>query len=215
MRTTASLLPTLSALTLLATSAAGCASRAAAPGVMPPLAGPADPPAMTLVWVGRGEAERLEGGAWRRAPAFDYEFSVEQRRYPDHFESVKSLRRRHPDYDGSAGPREQTWFFRVDFAAPDAAGQVAATIRSTLGDGAGATDGEYREARLELHPDLSPLAPFDTYRITQRYRYEAGALDEEVELWKTRGEAPHAWVRNHEHAALFASRAFPAAPTRR
>jgi len=55
------------------------------------------------------------------------------------------------------------------------------------------------------------MAPFDRYRIRQRYDYEAGQLTETVELNK--GEAP--WVRNREVATLFAARRFDGAPTRR
>lgn len=186
---------------------AGCASTREA--VVPTQEGPGPEPVLTLVWVGRGEAERLEGGAWKRIPEFDYEFSVEQRRFPTHWESVKSVRRRHPGYDGSAGPREQTMFFRLDYTAPDAQGRVSSAIRSSLGDGTGRTDAGFREAVLELHPDISRFAPFDRYRISQAYAYERGALEETVELLK--GETP--WVRNTEKATLYAPHRFDSAPT--
>jgi hypothetical protein len=172
-------------------------------------AGPA--PELTLVWVGRGECERLEAGAWVRRPEFDYDFTVEQRREGDHWESVKSLRRRHPAYDGSAGDRSQTYYFRVDYAAPDAQGQLPSKLTSTLGNGDGLTDREFRAATLDFKADVSSLAPFDRYRITQRYEYEAGRLVELVELNK--GAQP--WVRNHEVATLFGARSFEGAPTRR
>jgi hypothetical protein len=170
-------------------------------------AGPA--PELTLVWVGRGECERLEAGAWVRRPEFDYDFTVEQRREGDHWESVKSLRRRHPAYDGVAGERLQTWFFRLDLAAPEG-GRVAGTLTSSLGNGAGETDREFRTAEWNFAAaGVSSLAPFDRYRITQRYDYEAGALTELVELNK--GASP--WVRNKEVATLFAARRFEHAPT--
>lgn len=170
---------------------------------------PGPDPLRTLVWVGRGEAERLENGTWKRVPQFDYDFTVEQRRYAHHWESVKSLRRRHPDYDGSADPREQTMFFRLDYSAPGDDGRVASTIRSSLGDGTGHTDGGFRQAVLEMHPDISRFAPFDRYRISQTYAYERGALEETVTLQD--GETP--WVRNLEKASLFAPRTFSGAPT--
>lgn len=164
---------------------------------------------LTLVWVGRGEAERLEGGTWKRIPEFDYDFTVEQRRDAHHWESVKSLRRRHPDYDGSAGPREQTMFFRLTYTATGEDGRVASTIHSSLGEGSGHTDPEFRQAVLEMRPDISRFAPFDRYRISQTYAYERGALEETVMLLD--GETP--WVRNTEKAALFAPHAFSGAPT--
>ncbi|NMO23571.1 hypothetical protein [Pyxidicoccus fallax] len=186
---------------------AGCGSSRG--GLVPLATGPQPEPVLTLVWVGRGEAERLEGGTWKRIPEFDYEFTVEQRRYASHWESVKSLRRRHPGYDGSAGPREQTMFFRLDYTAPDSQGRVASTIRSSLGDGTGHADPEFRQAAMEMKPDVSRFAPFNRYRISQVYAYERGALEETVELLD--GETP--WVRNSEKATLFAPHQFASAPT--
>ncbi|MBL8742975.1 MAG: hypothetical protein JNK04_17825 [Myxococcales bacterium] len=185
----------------------GCVSKV--DGVLPTTEGVEAGAPVTLVWVGRGEVERLEAGKWQRAPAFDYEFTVEQRRYDDHWESVKHLKRRHPAYDGSAGPREETMYFRVDLGrAGD--GPVALRLTTTLGPGEGKTDSEFREAKLVLHPDISSFAPFDTYRIDQQYQYEAGKLTEVVRLDK--GDAP--WVRSHESATLFAPHRFDSPPTR-
>ena len=171
-------------------------------------------PEATLAWVGHGEAERLEGGRWVRIPTFDYEFTVLQHRYQDRWESVKTLRRLHPGYDGSAGPREQVMAFRVDYG-PAAAGQVASRITSSLGDGRGTTDPEFRRAVIVLGAEVSRFAPFDTYRITQDYRYEEGRLVETVELLGHGPDGERPWVRNHEEATLFGPRTFPAPPTRR
>ena len=177
--------------------------------IVPLLPKAQEQPVITLVWVGRGEAELFEDGSWRRTPAFDYEFTVEQRRFATHWESVKQLRRRHPGYDGSAGPREQTMFFRIDYALGEG-NQVTSKITSTLGEGTGHADLEFRTARLTMRPEVSRFAPFDTYRIDQTYRYEEGALEEEVALLN--GDRP--WVRNHEQATLFAPHQFAEAPTR-
>lgn len=199
-----SLVPSLCFVLLL-----GCAT--ADPWV-PLRAEPPQTAEITLVWVGRGECERLENGAWVRRPEFDYDFSVEQRRMGDHWESVKSMRRHHPGYDGLAGPRALTSFFLLDFAKADASGRVDAKLTSSLGSGAGVTDAEFRRARLDfVAAGVSAMAPFDRYRITQQYDYEAGRLTELVELNK--GEAP--WVRNREVAALFAAKTFDGPPTRR
>lgn len=178
-------------------------------GVLPPRAGSAPTPQLTLVWVGEGKVERLEAGQWQRGETFDYEFTVEQRRFADHWESVKHLRRRHPGYDGSAGPREETMFFRLEIGTA-AAPKVPLRIASSLGPGEGSTDREFRSAELVMHPDISSLAPFDTYRIAQRYGYEEGVLEETVSLDK--GEQH--WVRSQETATLFAAHTFDAPPTK-
>jgi hypothetical protein len=175
-----------------------------------PLSEQATPAGMTLVWVGRGECERLEQGQWVRRPDFDYEFSVEQHRLGGRWVSVKSMRRLHPAYDGSAGPRLQTFFFEQAFQAPDDKGVVKGVVTTSLGNGTVTADREFRRAELRfLAEGVSGFAPFDRYRITQQYDYEGGALTELVELQK--GETP--WVRNQESAALFARHQFPAPPT--
>lgn len=163
----------------------------------------------TLVWVGRGECESFQDDKWVRRPDFDYEFSVEQRRSGTRWESVKSLRRLHPDYDGSAGERTQTYFFAVAYHPSGTAGRVTGEVRSSLGAGSIETDRDFREATIDIDAEVSPFAPFDRYRITQHYRYEAGALEELVEL--TAGQTP--WVRNHERAELYAEARFDAPPT--
>lgn len=165
---------------------------------------------ITLVWVGRGECDRFEDGRWVRRPELDYEFSVEQRRRGPHWSSIKSMRRHHPDYDGSAGPRAQTYFFEIDFAGADHDGRVAARLTTSLGSGSGVADREFRNAVLDIRADVSRFAPFDRYRITQSYQYEQGRLEELVEL--SDGDRP--WVRNREVAVLFGPRSFDAAPTR-
>ena len=196
---------------LVASIACLSACGASSEGVLPPRVGAPPSPDVTLVWVGFGEAERVEGERWVRAPEFDYEFTVEQRRFEDRWESVKHLRRRHPAYDGSAGPREQTMFFRLDLAAVDAAGDVPVRISSTLGPGEGSADREFRAAHLVFHPEMSSFAPFDTYRIAQTYAYERGVLEETVSL--DDGDRP--WVRNKEKATLYAPHTFAEPPTRR
>ncbi len=147
------------------------------------------------------------------AREFDYEFSVEQRRFATHWESVKHLTRRHPGYDGSAGPREQTLYFRCDYSA-GTGGEVVSTITSSLGRGHGGTDREFRTATMSLRADVSRFAPFNTYRIAQTYGYEGGVLDEEVALVKVDDhDQATPWVRNTEHATLFAPRRFDRAPS--
>ena len=202
-----------SGLMLLAPAAAitGCA--AGAPRAFPTRVGPPAAPELTLVWVGTGEAERYLEGEWRRAPEFDYEFSVEQRRYAGQWQSIKSLRRRHPAYDGSAGPREETWFFNLDLQ-PEGEGQLPVLIGSSLGDGEGRMDAQFRTATLELKPDISSFAPFNTYVIEQRYLYEEGRLEETVSLTKREASGDSPFVRNRERAKLFAPQSFGGVPGR-
>ncbi|MBK7535795.1 MAG: hypothetical protein IPI49_10605 [Myxococcales bacterium] len=202
----------LLAVALAGVLAAGCRSPrpAAIPAGMAAVSAPAPGELATLVWVGQGQAERFEGGAWRRAPEFDYEFSVEQHRYADRWESVKTMRRRHPGYDGSAGPRVQSYLFRLELTAGANPTEVDYQISSSLGKGRGRGDREFRKAVLELDADVSMFAPFDRYRITQDYQYEEGKLLELVEL--NDGASP--WVRNREVALLFGATSYPAPPTR-
>ncbi|MEZ4222781.1 MAG: hypothetical protein R3B13_17705 [Polyangiaceae bacterium] len=183
------------ALTLSTGACAHHAKHRVEPGLT--LTASAPSPRATLVWVGKGKAELFDEGAWRRVPEFDYEFVVEQQRFDDHWESTKALRRRHPNYDGSAGPRVQVMSFRIDITK--ATDGERYDVQSTLGTGAGHGDSAHRRAVLQLDADTGPFAPFDRYRITQDYAYDAGRLTELVEL--NDGDEP--WVRNWEEAKLF------------
>ena len=85
-------------------------------------------------------------------------------------------------------------------------------VTTTLGNGEGSTDREFRKSELNFSAaGISSMAPFDRYRITQTYDYEAGKLTEVVELNK--GTQP--WVRNHEVAFMYGQRTFPQPPTTR
>jgi hypothetical protein len=167
-----------------------------------PLSSEAPPdPQLTLVWVGRGEAFAVNDGAPTRRPDLDYEYTVTQRRYADHWESTKEMHWRHPDHKG---PRDQTLFFRIDLApGPDG---VAFSVESTLGDGSGKSDVDFREATVELPPKNA-----SGYRLTQHYRYEDARLSETVEVLSGSGQTV---TRIEEQAVLFAEHNFPAPPTR-
>jgi hypothetical protein len=187
----------------------GCG--ASAPSWTPLSAESVAQPDTPLLFVGHGECERLEDGKWVRRPELDYEFSVEQHRRGAHWSSVKTMRRRHPAYDGSAGPRSQTYFFELDYAPVDANGQVPGQLVSSLGKGSLLADPEFRTAVMEIRADVSRFAPFDRYKITQSYQYERGRLEELVELRD--GDQP--WVRNREVAQIYRPHRFDSAPTRR
>lgn len=182
------------------------------PDVPVPVGDEPQAPEVVLVWVGRGEAERQVDGQWQRAPAFDYSFTVEQRRYAGRWRSYKTMRRLHPSYDGSAGPREQVLWFEVAWS--DGGGDRSGVIRSGLGDGTVTSDREFRRSAMSLRPEISVHAPFDTYRITQHYRYEEGRLDEVVELVDHDDGREVPWVRNTERAELFSAGPLPGPPTR-
>jgi hypothetical protein len=201
-------------LATMATMVGGCAGGKLVPMPLDEASAGAPRPAPeeVIVWVGHGQTERMEDGRWVRAPAFDYDFSVEQRRFGDHWESVKTMRRASPDYDGSAGPREQVLWFRIDYRARG--GDVQGEVRSAIGAGEVATDREFRAAQIVLHPDVAAQAPFDTYRITQRYLYEDGRLEETVELLDHEDGREVPWVRNEEQAELFHATRLPGPPTR-
>ena len=170
----------------------------------------------TLIWHGSGKAYRSEEGRLERAPQQDYEFTVIQRRYAHHWESTKEMRRLHPEYDGSAGPRAQSLHFSLRYASPEApaAPEIDFSVSSSLGSGQGGTDAEFRKAQIRIVADgVSRFAPFDTYTIDQNYLYEEGKLRETVMLVDS--EAGDAiWVRVDEEANLFARHRFPDAPTR-
>jgi hypothetical protein len=163
-------------------------------------------PRQLLVWVGTGSASVLVDGAWQRVPSQDYEFTVTQRRYADRWESVKVQHRRHPAYDASAGPRDQVHYFRVDLPPPSSsAASLDFALRSSLGNGTGRIDAEFRTGQMEFDAaGVSMFAPFNRYRIDQQYRYEQGELLETVELFKARGGAETPFMRIEERALLMA-----------
>jgi hypothetical protein len=187
------------------------------PGSLPLSEAPFPTPKATLVWVGTGTAHVFAGGQWQRAPAQDYEFSVTQRRYAQHWESVKVQHRRHPAYDGSAGLRDQVHYFRVDYPAATGAASVSARLASSLGDGQGQIDGAFRDGTLEFAArGVSMFAPFNHYRISQQYRYEDGTLTEQVELFKrgnsSGGAADAPFMKFEERATLMAPQRMNGAP---
>ncbi len=161
-----------------------------------------------LVWHGRGEAYRMKRGAWQRTPSFDYDFTVVQRRFASTWESTKTVQRRHPAYDGSAGPRAQTYHFALKYA-PSGAFQ----LKSTLGNGNGHTDASFREASMVVDADISRFAPYNRYTIEQHYDYEVGGLSETVTLVKHSATQDKPWAKVEEVAQLFGPATFPTPPT--
>ncbi|MBX7231121.1 MAG: hypothetical protein K1X29_03445 [Bdellovibrionales bacterium] len=202
----------LSFLTLLGV---GCSGKTV---IVPLSPQPYDPTELTLVWVGRGESMIYLNGTWKRTPESDYDFTVVQRRYHNHWVSVKTAHRRHPNYNGKAGPRDQVMSFRVDFSSPSEKSskkdQVLVQLDSNLGQGQGETDRQFRNTVLEFSAQgVSRFAPYNRYRITQHYQYEVGALEETVELFKQNEGSKTLFVQIHEKATLFAPHKFSTPPT--
>lgn len=207
---------TRSVMLAAALTVSAIASAAPSASVIPASATPFPPSQNLLVWIGTGSASVFVDGAWRRAPSQDYEFSVAQRRYGDRWESIKVQHRRHPDYDGSAGARDQVHYFRIEMPASGPSSEVKFALKSSFGDGNGQIDSEFRTGAMEFAArDVSMFAPFNRYRITQQYRYEQGELLEVVELFKIKGSTETPFMRFEERAGLFAPRRFDTAPDKR
>lgn len=167
----------------------------------------------TIIWNGISRAYRYENGQWLRAESYDYQFDVVQKRYDNHWKSVKSLHRIHPDYDGKAGDRDQTMYFEVAYKNL-IDGKVQATINSSLGNGTGTTDTEFRKSVLIMYvPNASMFMPYNKIRITQNYNYEEGVLTETVELIKEKDGKEIPFMKNEETALIFIKSKLDKAPT--
>jgi hypothetical protein len=154
----------------------------------------------TIVWVGSGESYLFQDGNYVRTASNDYSFEVIQRRYGNTWHSVKNMHRIHPDYDGKAGPREQTMFFEISFAEKEE--KIVSEINSSLGKGTGISDEEFRNQTIQFAAEgISAFTPYNTYRITQDYQYENGILLETVELFKLEDgeETPFAKIEEKAH----------------
>lgn len=171
-------------------------------------------PLFSIVVVGEGQAYRFSEGAWMEVPSYNYEFTVLQRRYKNRWESIKEIHRRHPLYDGRAGQRDQTHYFIVRFD-PALDKRVEFFADTSLGKGKGWTDSEFRSLAVELTPaNISRFAPFNTYRITQSYKYEEGYLRETVELFKKKDGKEEPFMKMEEKAMIYVFQKLPGAPTK-
>ncbi len=156
----------------------------------------------TIVWVGSGQAYAFVDGKYVRSESNDYAFEVVQRRYGNTWKSIKNMHRIHPDYDGKAGPREQTMFFGIEFSKQG--DKIVSKINSSLGKGTGISDNEFREQVIQFSVDgISSFAPYNTMRITQHYRYEEGKLLETVELFKLEDGKETPFAKIEERAIIF------------
>jgi hypothetical protein len=166
----------------------------------------------TIIWNGSSIAYRYVNEKWERAANYDYQFSVMQKRYDNRWKSVKTLHRMHPGYDGKAGQRDQTMYFELSYALRN--DSVVSSLHSSLGDGKGFTDREFRNQTLEFKVvDLSKFAPYDHIRITQQYKYEQGVLEETVFLFKEKDGKEIPFMKNEERALFYLKGKSDKAPT--
>jgi hypothetical protein len=158
--------------------------------------------AYLVVWEGTSLAYRHTDKGWERSPEYDYTFSVVQRRYATVWKSIKNLHRLHPNYDGRAGARSQTMYFELGYA--QAGNGLATTINSSLGNGSGKSDTEFREQTLSIdYKDAGGFTPYNKIKITQHYDYENGLLRETVELFKEKNGVVTPFMKNEETALFF------------
>lgn len=167
----------------------------------------------SIIWVGSGEAYVFNAGEYIRNESNDYSFEVVQRRYANRWKSIKNMHRIHPDYDGKAGEREQTMFFGIDFSKEGE--KIISKINSSLGNGTGVSDNEFREQVIQFSiDDISSFAPYNTMRITQHYKYEEGILLETVELFKLSNDKETPFAKIEERAVIFRPVTLENAPTK-
>lgn len=158
-------------------------------------------PEEMVICAGIGEAYRFNDNQWQRMPSYDYEFNFVQKRYPDRWETIKELHRRHPDYDGRAGARDQTLYFAVK--KRDAGEELALEVESSWGRGQGRADKSMSHMRLKFAPETSFFTPFNRYRITQQFRYEEGKVLETVELFRQEEAREVPFMMMKEEAGIF------------
>lgn len=167
----------------------------------------------TLVWVGSGTSYTYTEGKYVRSEPNDYAFEVVQRRYNNAWKSIKNMHRIHPEYNGKAGPREQTMFFAIDYTQEE--GKIISLVNSSLGSGSGFSDEEFREQTIQFEVEgISSFAPYNTMRITQHYKYEEGLLMETVELFKLKDGIETPFAKIEERAHIFGAKSIDGAPTK-
>jgi hypothetical protein len=155
-----------------------------------------------VLYAGIGEAYRFMDKQWQRMPSYDYEFNIVQKRYTDRWETIKEIHRRHPEYDGRAGARDYTLYFAVK--KRDAGEGYALEVESSWGRGQGTADKSMKHVRFEFSPEnISRFAGFNSYRITQQFRYDEGRILETVELFKQEEAREVPFMMMKEEAGIF------------
>jgi len=163
------------------------------------------PPAglSSTVFVGYARASRFLDGSWVPVPEYDYEFLLLERRFANRWEAVKEIHRRHPRYDGRAGPRDQTLYFVVR-TSPAVDGGLDLAVEGTLGAGKGHEEPGGGGVVLELASAARGwFIPFDTVRIRQTRGAAKGRLDEVVELFSRRDGREIPFMKMQEEGIVY------------
>ena len=168
----------------------------------------------TIIWNGISKAYRYKNGSWNRDESYDYQFNVVQKRFENHWKSIKTLHRIHPDYDGKAGERDQTMYFEVVYKTLKEQ-KVQSEILASIGNGTGTSDTEFRVSELTMYvPNPSRFLPYNKFRISQNYNYEQGILTETVELILEKDGKETPFMKNEETALIFIQSKLDRAPTK-
>jgi len=173
----------------------------------------------TIVWNGKSEAYIYVNGAYVRNETYDYVFNVIQKRYDNEWKSTKTLHRNHPNYDFRGGQRSQTMYFEVIYAM-SGNNMLASTLKTSLGNGTGTSDMEFRKQSLVIdlnqknpYYNISKYTPFNKMKITQNYNYEEGVLTETVELYKEKNGNITPFSKMEETAYFYIKGKLDNAPT--
>lgn len=163
---------------------------------------PPQRPLSSSVFAGHARAARFVAGNWLPVPEHDYDFLVLEMRFADRWEAVKQIHRRHPRYDGRAGPRDQTHYFTVR-PSPTADGGLDLAVEGSLGAGKG-----HEQPGGGLVIELAAAArgwfvPFDTVRISQSREEATGRLAETVELFSRRDGQEIPFMRMAEEGIVY------------
>jgi hypothetical protein len=160
------------------------------------------PPLSSSVFAGHAQAARFVAGSWQPAPEHDYDFIVMERRFAGRWEAVKEIHRRHPRYDGRAGPRDQTLYFTVR-TSTTADGGFDLAVEGSLGSGKGHMGPEGKLVIELTAADRSWFVPFNTVRISQSRKEAAGWLAESVELFSRQNGEDVPFMRMMEEGIVY------------
>ncbi len=156
-----------------------------------------------LVWVGSGETSIFTDGQWISTPSSDYTFMVYQQRFEDQWKSHKIMNRLDENYNGSGGEADQQHLFVVKYDEM-LNNSRNFNIMSTMGNGEGIIDESYENAVMFIDAGISSFAPYSHIRLTQKYDYSKGKLDEIIELVKLdKNSVETPFMRIIESATLF------------
>jgi hypothetical protein len=178
----------------------GCASGSSP---LPLTDSPPPAPTSSSVFAGHARAFRWRDAAWVADPTYDYDFLVLEKHFGDRWEAVKEIYRRHPGYDGRAGPRVQTLWFAVT-ASPARGGGFDLVATTSEGNGTGHEAAGGGGLSLEIAYARSNLfVPFDTIRIRQDQSASPGRITETVTLLKKHKGTEKPFMKMEEEGLVY------------